>query len=274
MTPRVVAAALNVPGPVAAARLRDAGATVIKIEPATGDPLERFAPLWYRELSAGMEVLRLDMRARDDRDLFFSQLRTANLLITSMRPRALRRIGIDDDTFARKFPSAWWIRIVGETGRAADLPGHDLTYLAKAGLLTPPHVPPSLFSDLMTSERTVSMAFEALLAQQSGATCGIVEVAIADMAVELARPLREGLTAPSGFLGGANPAYQVYRTSDGWIAVAALEEHFRETLRIGLALPELTYEAAGAIFIAQSSRYWEHWGVEHDLPVVAVPPRA
>ncbi len=274
MSPRVVVAALNVPGPVAAAKLRDAGATVTKIEPVAGDPLERYAPPWYRELTAGMNILRLNARLDADRARFHAEIERADLLITSMRPRALRHIGLDDETFSDRFPRLWWIRIVGKTGADADLPGHDLTYLAEAGLLVPPHVPPSLFSDLMASERTVSVAFEALLAQKSGAASGIVDVAIADLAHELARPLREGLTAPNGILGGGNAAYQIYRSSDGWIAVAALEEHFREELRIQLALPALTSDAVQRAFEWQSSRYWEAWGKERDLPIVAVPARA
>ncbi len=43
---RVVAVATNVPGPVAAARLRELGASVTKVEPPEGDPLGIVAPAW------------------------------------------------------------------------------------------------------------------------------------------------------------------------------------------------------------------------------------
>ena len=58
----VVTTALNIPGPVAAARLRELGATVTKVEPPGGDPLALAAPDWYRELAAGQEVVRLDLK--------------------------------------------------------------------------------------------------------------------------------------------------------------------------------------------------------------------
>jgi len=61
---RIVTTAVNVPGPVAVAMLRDKGAAVVKVEPPDGDPLSRWAPLWYSELCAGAEVLALDLRDR------------------------------------------------------------------------------------------------------------------------------------------------------------------------------------------------------------------
>lgn len=50
---RVVSLAVNLPGPLAAARLREMGAEVIKVEPPAGDPLAVGAPSWYAELIGG-----------------------------------------------------------------------------------------------------------------------------------------------------------------------------------------------------------------------------
>src|ERR1700712_110441 len=60
---RVVSLALNVPGPVAASRLRALGAHVDKIEPPNGDPLMALCPVWYERLHAGVEVHRFDLKA-------------------------------------------------------------------------------------------------------------------------------------------------------------------------------------------------------------------
>ncbi|HEY3712692.1 MAG TPA: CoA transferase, partial [Amycolatopsis sp.] len=65
----VVTTALNIPGPVAAARLRELGATVTKVEPPGGDPLALAAPDWYRELAAGQEVVRLDLKRQPPGEL-------------------------------------------------------------------------------------------------------------------------------------------------------------------------------------------------------------
>lgn len=45
---RVLNLAINVPGPVAAARLRDLGASVVKVEPPSGDPLRVCPPIGTR----------------------------------------------------------------------------------------------------------------------------------------------------------------------------------------------------------------------------------
>ena len=44
---RAVSLAVNVPGPTTAARLVALGASVTKVEPPAGDPLETAHPAWY-----------------------------------------------------------------------------------------------------------------------------------------------------------------------------------------------------------------------------------
>ena len=58
----VVSLAVNVPGPVAAARLAEHGATVTKIEPPEGDPLSLHVPSWYARLRESQTILRLDQQ--------------------------------------------------------------------------------------------------------------------------------------------------------------------------------------------------------------------
>src|SRR5258705_12492655 len=51
---RIISLAVNVPVPVAVSRLCQLGATVVKIEPAVGDPLEtKHCPEWYKDLVKG-----------------------------------------------------------------------------------------------------------------------------------------------------------------------------------------------------------------------------
>ena len=52
---------------------------------------------------------------------------------------------------------------------------------------------------------------------------GYVEVALSEAVEAMAEPLRYGTTTPGALLGGGVPEYNIYRTSDGWVAVAALE---------------------------------------------------
>ena len=55
---KIVSIALNVPGPVAVARLVAEGARAIKVEPPWGDPLHGLCTRWYDDLHRGVEVER------------------------------------------------------------------------------------------------------------------------------------------------------------------------------------------------------------------------
>ena len=59
----VVSLAVNLPGPLAVARLASMGASATKVEPPSGDPLQAVAPSWYEELAAGQEVVTLDLKS-------------------------------------------------------------------------------------------------------------------------------------------------------------------------------------------------------------------
>jgi crotonobetainyl-CoA:carnitine CoA-transferase CaiB-like acyl-CoA transferase len=255
---RVVTTAVNVPGPVAAARLRDLGAAVTKVEPPSGDPLLLAAPEWYERLVAGMEVVRLDLKAESPEGL----LARADVLLTSQRTAALERLGLAWAGLHERHPRLAQVAILGEGERA----GHDLTYLASRGLLDPPHLPRTVMADLLGAERAVSAVLAALL----GGGGSYVEVSLAEAADALAEPLRAGLTAKGGVLGGGLPVYGLYEASDGWIAVAALEPGFRSRLAEGLGVVELSRSQLEGAFRLRTAAEWEAWALELDLPVEAL----
>ena len=153
---QAVSLALNVPGPAAAARLRRLGAAVAKVEPPGGDPLASGCPAWYEELCAGQEVVRLDLKDAAGRAALDGLLEEADVLLTSNRPAALNRLGLSWPDLHVRFPRLVQVAIVGHAAPHQDVPGHDLTYLASVGLLTPPQMPRTLLADLAGAERAVS----------------------------------------------------------------------------------------------------------------------
>src|SRR5580765_1980651 len=144
---RVVSLALNVPGPVAAARLHQLGASVTKIEPPIGDPLIRYCPAWYRKLAAGQDVLGLDLKDLAARGRFAKLLAETDLLLTSNRPAALARRGLAWPQLHTLYPRLNHVAIVGYPAPKENVAGHDLTYQAALGLLVPPHLPRTLLAD-------------------------------------------------------------------------------------------------------------------------------
>lgn len=267
---RVVVLAIYVPGPVAAARLRELGASLTKVEPPDGDPLASHAAEWYGVLHRGVEVVRLDLKERRDRARLDALLARADLLLSSYRLGALARLALSWPELHARFPRLCYVAIIGHAAPEQDRAGHDLTYVAAWGLAAAPELPRTLVADLAGAERAVSAALALLLARERSGEPGYAEVALADAAADFAAPLGYGLTAPDGALGGALPAYALYPARDGWVAVAALEPRFQERLRGELGLATLTREALADAFRARSAEEWEGWARLRDLPIAAV----
>ena len=253
--------AQNVPGPVAVARLAAGGASAIKIEPPAGDPLQGICRPWYDELHAGIRVERLDLKSREGLARLKTLLQDTDVFLASHRPSALRRLGLDASSLHNEFPSLRHINIVGDV-RNPEEPGHDLTYQGRAGLLRR-DMPLTLIADMVGAERTHAVMLAAMLEPGASRVVGLF-----DALNDLAAPLRHGLTADGGYLGGGNPAYRLYRAREGVVAVAALEPHFRERLFEGLGLNDGADPSA--VFATKTAIEWEEWAVAHDLPLVAV----
>jgi alpha-methylacyl-CoA racemase len=259
---RIISIAQNVPGPVAVARLVRRGAHAIKIEPPAGDQLASLCPAWYAELHEDVAVQRLDLKSGDGRSALNGMLETCDILIASQRPAALSRLGLDAGTLQRDFPHARHLNIVGDTAHPEHA-GHDLTYVAQHGLLGGA-MPRTLIADMVGAERAYTAAIE--LMQEPPGSSRVV--GLADAIRDVAAPLRHGLTARGGPLGGGNPAYAIYAAREGAVAVAALEPHFRSRFYQALGLADGS-DPQHALR-DKSAQEWEAWARDRDLPIVAL----
>lgn len=266
---RVVTIALNVPGPVTVERLVRYGAAVTTVLPPSGDPLEQYCPPWFADLHRGQQVTTLDLKSEVGRARMADLLDEADLLVTSSRASALRRLSVDFATLHERHPRLCQIDIVGHPGEGADIAGHDLTYQATEGLIRPPAMPTTLVADMFGAERAVSEALVALRVRDAtGAGCRR-EVALSDAAHDAARPVAYGMTSAGGPLDGALPAYGIYAAQDGWIALAALEPHFERRARELLDV-DGTAEAYAAVFATRPVADWQVWAAEHDVPLAPI----
>lgn len=267
----LVTLAQNVPGPAAAARLRAFGASVVKVEPPGGDPLASSNPAWYEALAAGQEVVRLDLKSETGRARLDERLGEADVLLTSSRSAALARLGLGTEELRARYPRLCYVAITGYPAPREDAPGHDLTYLADFGLLSPPEMPRTLLADLAGAERVVSATLALLLDREKGAGAGYAEVALSEAAAFFAEPLRYGITKPGAHLGGGFPGYNLYPAREGWLALAALEQHFWERLLLELGLEnEATREDLEGVFLQKPAEEWERWARERDLPLATL----
>jgi alpha-methylacyl-CoA racemase len=258
---RHVSIAQNVPGPVAVSRLVAEGWRATKIEPPSGDPLESLCKPWYDELHRGVKIERLDLKSAGGMARLKTLFERMDVFLTSQRPSALARLGLDHASLWPQFVMLRHVNIVGDTANP-DEPGHDLTYQARAGLLRG-GLPATLIGDMVGAERAHA-AIKDVLHHPGGSRV----IGLYDALRDLAAPLRHGLTARGGHLGGGNPAYAIYAASDGAIAVAALEPHFRARLYEALGLEDGADPST--TFATRTAVQWEQWAKDRDIPLVAL----
>ncbi|WP_432279246.1 CoA transferase [Nocardia brasiliensis] len=263
---RVVTLAVNLPGPLAAARLAELGAHVIKVEPPGGDPLAAAAPDWYRALIENQEIASLDLKQDADRRKLDELLQPADLLITSMRPSALVRLDLAQPQ--ERFPRLSLIEIVGHADDP-ELPGHDLNYQAVHGTLVPPQMPTVPVADMLGAERTVSTALAALVRRAETGAGQPYRVALEEAAARAGDAVRYRLMGADAILGGAFPGYGIYRCADGYVALGAVEPHFfmRTLATFGA---DGSHESLRTAFADKSTAELEAIAAANDLPLNAV----
>ncbi|MDQ2758176.1 MAG: CoA transferase [Actinomycetota bacterium] len=265
----VVTIAVNLPGPAAVARLAALGAHVVKVEPPAGDPLAVYTRGAYDELSFGQDVVAIDLKSSEGQAHLHRLLEGADVLVSSHRRSALTRLGLGWEDLHVAHPRLVHVAIVGQPGAGADVPGHDLTYQAVNGLIDGTNPPRVLVADLAGADRAALEAVAALLGRGVSGPGRLVEVALSEAAHDMARPLRWGMTSPGGLLAGGFPAYGIYPSADGRVAVAALEPHFHRRLLEALAVDD-SADALAACFATRTGAEWQQWAAEHDLPLEVV----
>ena len=285
------------PGPLAAQTLASLGARVLKVEePELGDPV-RWAPprkegkgALAAQLLSGVESIALDLKRKPAREVLEALLAEADVLLETFRPGGLARLGFDPAELRERFPglvicslSGW-----GQEGPLASRAGHDLTYQALAGSLSPAVTVPGLpGADLLGASQAVTAILAALVERQTSGTGTWIDVSLFDAALHgnLAAWAAEA-GAPHSVgephdLSGGLAAYQLYRTSDGgWVALALLERHFwkrfckavgrRDLRRKHLSRSPEDRELLAELIRGKSRRQWAELFARHDLPAEAV----
>ncbi len=291
---RVLSVALNLPGPAAVMRLADMGATCKKLEPlpppgfpkgSSSDPMGNYAPHAYAQMHAGVKVVQADLKSLKGQAKLDALLSKADVLVTSFRPSALKKLSMDWPTLHARYPALIQVCIVGAKGVAAEIPGHDLTYLAAHGLVNGLNLPATLFADMAGSSLAVEAVLKALWQRaRPGRTHGkgvFHEVALENAAAYLALPRHWGLTLPRGSVGGAHAGYAVYACIKGRVAVAALEPHFAARLaevagikaaKSGQDLMILasTHLKLSEFFASLTRKQIERIATEKDLPLLTM----
>jgi len=278
---RVLSLALNLPGPAAFMRLKAMGATCTKAEPpgpggGSGDPMGVYNPGAYAQLHDGIKTVTIDLKSEKGQAALHRHLARTDVLLTSFRPSALAKLGLAWKALHKRYPALAMVTVVGAPGARAEEPGHDLTYLADAGLITGLDLPATLFADMGGALMASEAVLQAVLIQRHNGKGTLHEVALSDAAAWLALPRTWGLTQPTGAVGGAHAGYRVYPCQDGRVAVAALEPHFAAALCAAAGVPDArmaalfkpaTHAAIAAFFAGRTRAQLDRLAREKDIPL-------
>jgi len=271
---KVVSLALNLPGPAALMRLHALGASCLKIDPPSGDPMQTYSPQAHATLHNGIPTEVLNLKTPQDLDALHQHLQTADVLLTSFRPSALHKLGLPWEALHERHPQLILVEIVGAPGPLAEVPGHDLTYMAEQGLVTGLELPPTLFADMGGALLTCEAVLAALMTRHHTGTGSHHQVALSDAVAWLGLPRTWQLTTTQGDVGGRHAGYRMYPCLDGRVAVAALEPHFAQRLcQVAGLAPGADLRAPDtalhlARFFAENTR--EQLAIlasQHDLPL-------
>jgi crotonobetainyl-CoA:carnitine CoA-transferase CaiB-like acyl-CoA transferase len=282
---RVLSLSLNLPGPAALMRCRQMGASCVKLEPpppasavpgTSGDPMGMYNRPAYEALHQGVRLSVADLKTEIGQKTLHRELAKADVLLSSFRPSALRKLGLDWKVLHRLYPGLSQVAIVGAPGARAEEPGHDLTYLAENNLVNGLDLPATLYADMGGSLMAAEAVLKAVLLQrQKGKGC-YIEVALSDAAAYLALPRTWGLTLPGAAIGGGHAGYRVYPCKDGRVAVAALEPHFARALCAAAGVPfanlltmlsPTTHQLIADYLLTLTRQALDALAIEKDIPL-------
>lgn len=259
---RVLDVSRYLPGPLLTRILAGYGAEVVKVESLRGEPMRHHPPFAggmgaaFGALQAGKASLAVDLKQSSGCALVRELAMHADVLVESFRPGVMERLGLGPSQLCEANPRLIVASLTGygQHGPRAQAAGHDLNYLAEAGLLSlfgpadgPPGVPGVQIADVGGGSLPAATAVMAALLERMQTGRGrhldlsLSRGAMAFAAVAFPTHLA-GAAEPrgQGMLTGGVPCYRCYRTADDrFVAVGALEPQFFAALCEGLGRPDL-----------------------------------
>lgn len=257
------------PGPFASLLLADLGADVIKVEhPDGGDYARHYPPkadsddefgAFFGSINRNKRSVAIDLKAEAGAETFRELAAEADVVLESFRPGVMERLGLGWETLSAINDQLVYCAIsgYGQDGPLADRAGHDLNYLARAGILRhnaapdgQPVVPGFQLADIAGGGLYAAFStVTALFARERGAGGAFLDISMTEGALSFHLPTHAAVSvgedsAPNtGMLDGGIPAYNVYETADGrYLAVGPLEPKFwTEFLKV-IEAPELLAE--------------------------------
>jgi alpha-methylacyl-CoA racemase len=218
----------------------------------------------------------LDLKQPAARDVVLDMVRKADVLVEAFRPGVVERLGLGPEPCMQANQRLIYARMTGwgQSGPLAQSAGHDLNFIALAGVLNQigpaggkPVVPLNLIGDFGGGGLLLAFGIvSALLETRRSGKGQVVDAAMLDGAASF-MAMFFGYRALGQFddrtgthlLGGASHYYDVYETLDQrYLAVAPIEPQFYRTFLQKLGISETRWLDAGypAVDARTTSQLW------------------
>jgi alpha-methylacyl-CoA racemase len=258
---RILDCSQFIPGPYATLLMADLGAEVIKVEPPAGDPMRYLGELDEDGTTAADQlinrnktVIEIDLKATAGAQTFRELVERADILFESYRPGAFARRGFGSGDLKSINPKLIHVALTGygQTGAYRLRAGHDLNYVALAGVLGQSglsdlpmqSLPPT--ADFAGGMQAALMMSAALFARERAGVglsidLSMSEAVLAWQSLYLTEAARTagGIKRGTALLNGGAAFYQIYRTKDDYfVTLGALEPKFWANFCQSVGKPE------------------------------------
>jgi alpha-methylacyl-CoA racemase len=205
----------------------------------------------------GKRSVTFDLKRKTGSEVVLQLVSRADALIEGMRPGVMERLGLGPDEVLKRNPKLVYGRMTGwgQDGPLAPRAGHDINYIALAGVLhafgrkgEAPVPPLNLVGDF--GGGGMLLAF--------GVACGLIEAARSGRGQVIDAAMVEGASLLAAMFAGllaakswseergtnildtGAPWYNVYETKDGkYVSIGSIEGRFYEELLRKLGVPDL-----------------------------------
>lgn len=255
-------------GPYATFLLAMAGSTVIKVEPPGGEPLRRRgvvggAALPFAMLNPCKETICLNLKSEEGKAALRELAKRADVLVENFAPGTMERLGLGYDSLKVLNPRLIYAASsgFGSTGPYRDYPAMDLTIQAMSGVMSttgfadrPPVKAGPALCDFFAGVHLYGAITTALFAREKTGVAHRCEVAMQDAvyaslssSLGMHWAMQGKAEAPPPRTGNrhgglAESPYNVYPTSDGWIAIICVGDPHWRAMTKAMGRPELAQD--------------------------------
>jgi len=245
-------------GPFASKILADCGATVVKIEPLSGDYMRQRSPIrdgrssYYGQMNSGKKSLALELKTPEGRQIALDLIAKADVVVENFRPGVMSALGLGYETLQQLHPRLIYCAITGfgqKGSRARDpayapiihaASGYDMAHLKYNEDRDRPPTTGIFMADVVSAIYAFGAIQTALLHRERFGVGQSIDVTLIDSMLNM---LIFEMQEAQFKVEHRRPLYQPLKTLDGFVIVAPVSQKNFENLALAIEQPKLVEDS-------------------------------